>query len=167
MHGAADYGLRVRRVNLLGMDPSDWSHGQLREGFRWRAAGVGRQLGAARIGGTLYDLNEGERTFPYHFHHGMEEWLIVIEGTPTLRTQGYERELRAGDVVCFPVGPEGGHQVLGPGVVLIFSASRPLEVIEYVESGKVGVRPPGKIFRAADEVEYWEGEELPEQAAAE
>jgi hypothetical protein len=40
-------------------------------------------------------------------------------------------------------------------------------VIEYVESGKVGVKPPGKIFRAEDEADYWEGEELPEQAAAE
>ena len=152
-------------MNLLDMDPSDWSHGQLQEGYRWRAAGLGRQLEAKRIGATLYDLNEGERTFPYHFHHNTEEWLIVVEGTPTLRAQGYERELRAGDVVCFPVGPEGAHQVRGPGVVLMLSANRPVEVTEYVDSSKVGARLPGKMFRAADEVDYWEGEELAEQAA--
>jgi hypothetical protein len=42
--------------------------------------------------------------------------------------------------------------------VLIFSASHPLETIEYADSGKVGTRPPGKVFRAADAVDYWEGE---------
>ena len=98
----------LRRLNLLHMDPSDWDHGQMREGYRWRASSLGRLLGAERIGGSLYDLGDGERTFPYHFHHGMEEWLLVIEGTPTLRAQGYERELRAGDVVRFPPGAEGG-----------------------------------------------------------
>jgi hypothetical protein len=42
---------------------------------------------------------------------------------------------------------------------MILSANRSPEVIEYVESGKVGVRPPGTIFRTADSVDYWEGEE--------
>jgi len=149
----------VYRVNVLNMDPSDWTHGQMREGFRWRGATLGKLLPAQRIGGSLYDLGEGERTSPYHFHHGMEEWLIVLEGTPTLRAQGYERELRAGDVVCFPAGLEGAHQVRGPGMVLLLSANQSPEVVEYVDSGQVGARPPGKIFRAADEVDYWEGEE--------
>jgi uncharacterized cupin superfamily protein len=149
----------VRRVNLLKMSPSDWTHGQMRDGYRWRSATLGKLLETSRIGGSLYDLGEGERTFPLHFHYGMEEWLIVVEGTPTVRAPGYERVLRAGDVVCFPTGPEGAHQVRGPGVVLLVSATRSPEVIEYLESGKIGVRPPGKIFRAADDVDYWEGEE--------
>jgi uncharacterized cupin superfamily protein len=154
-------------MNLLRMDPSDWDHGQMREGFRWRASSVGKLLGARRIGGSLYDLGEGERTFPYHFHHGTEEWLIVVEGTPILRAQGYERELRAGDVVCFPTGPAGAHQVRGPGMVLLLSANRSPEVIEYPDSGKVGARPLGTNFRAGDAVDYWEGEELREEAVEE
>ena len=152
----------MQRVNLFDMDPSDWSHGQMREGFRWRSSQLGRLLGATRIGGSVYDLGEGERTFPYHFHHGMEEWLIVIEGTPILRAQGFERELKAGDVVCFPTGPEGAHQVRGPGTVLILSANRSPEVTEYLDSGKIGVRPPGKVLRADAEVDYWEGEGIAE-----
>jgi uncharacterized cupin superfamily protein len=144
------------------MDPNDWTHGQMREGYRWRASTLAKLVPLARIGGTLYDLGEGERTAPYHFHHGMEEWLIVLEGAPTLRAQGYERELRAGDVVLFATGPDGAHQVRGPGLVLILSANRSPEVIEYGDSGKVGVRPPGKVFRAADEVDYWEGEDIEE-----
>ena len=147
-------------MNLLHIDPSDWTDGPMREGYRWRSAKVGSRLGASRIGGSLYDLGDGERTFPNHFHHGMEEWLIVVDGTPTLRAQGHERQLRAGDVVCFPTGPQGVHQVRGPGVVLMLSATRSPEVIEYVDSGKIAAGPPGKVFRAADAVDYWEGEEI-------
>ena len=153
----------MQRVNLFSMDPSEWTHGQMRRGFRWRSSQLGKLLGATRLGGSLYDLGDGERTFPYHFHHGMEEWLLVIEGTPTLRAQGYERELKAGDVVCFPTGPEGAHQVRGPGTVLLLSANRSPEVTEYTDSGKIGVRPPGKVLRADSDVDYWDGEEIAEE----
>ena len=145
----------VRRVNLFS---PDFDYTSERDGFRWRSAGVSRALGAARIGATLYELPAGERTFPYHFHHGMEEWLLVVSGTPTLRGEDGERELRGGDVVCFAPGPEGGHQVRGPGTILLLSANREPEAITYPDSGKVGVRPPGKIFRLADGVDYWDGE---------
>ena len=33
---------------------------------------------------------------PYHFHHGGEELLIVLRGTPTLRSPDGERELKEG-----------------------------------------------------------------------
>jgi uncharacterized cupin superfamily protein len=145
----------VRRVNLLA---PELDHGSERDGYRWRAAQVGKALGSERIGATLYELPAGEKTFPYHFHHGKEEWLIVVSGAPVLRGPEGERELRAGDVVCFPTGPEGGHQVRGPGTVLLVSANREPETITYPESGKVGARPPGKIWRLDDAVDYWEGE---------
>jgi uncharacterized cupin superfamily protein len=145
----------VRRVNLLTPEFAD---SREREGYRWRRADVGKQLGSARIGGSVYELADGERTFPYHHHHGIEEWLLVIDGTPTVRTPGGERPLRRGDVVCFPVGSAGAHQVRGPGTVLLLSANRTPETIEYPDSGKVGARPPGKIFRLGDAVDYWQGE---------
>ena len=31
-------------------------------------------------------------------------------------------------------------------------------VVVYPDSGKVGVWPLGKLFRLADEVDYWDGE---------
>ncbi len=129
-----------------------------RDGFRWRGARLGGQLGATKIGASLYELAGGERTFPYHHHHGMEEWLIVLAGAPTVRTPEGDRTLRRGDVLCFPTGPEGAHQVRGPGTVVLLSASRAPETTEYPDSAKLGARPPGKIFRLADAVDYWEGE---------
>jgi uncharacterized cupin superfamily protein len=145
----------VRRVNILA---PEFDHESDRDGYRWRGMRVGKLLGAERIGASLYDLPDGEATYPYHLHHGMEEWLLVVSGTPTLRGPDGERSLRAGDVACFPAGPEGAHQVRGPGTVLILSANRTPETITYPDSGKVGTKPPGKTFRLEDAVDYWEGE---------
>ena len=59
---------------------------------------------------------------PYHLHHGIEEWAIVIAGAPVIRTPAGERVLGRGDALCFPAGPDGAHQVSGPGTVLMLSA---------------------------------------------
>jgi uncharacterized cupin superfamily protein len=45
----------------------------------------------------------------YHAHHGSDEVLFVLRGTPTLRTPTGERRLEEGEVVHFPPGPEGAH----------------------------------------------------------
>ena len=66
--------------------------------------------------------------------------------------------LKRGDVLCFPAGSGGGHQVSGPGTVLIVSERHSPDVVEYPESGKLRVDPPGTVFRSADSVDFWEGE---------
>ena len=55
------------------------------------------RLGAELLGGSLYELELGDRLWPYHTHHANEEWLIVVRGRPTLRTPEGEQELREGD----------------------------------------------------------------------
>ena len=147
----------MRRFNPAAIE---FDRSSERDGYQWRGARVGAAIGAEQIGASLFELGDGERSFPYHFHHGNEEWLIVIAGSPTVRTPEGERALREGDVLCFPVGPEGAHQVTGPGTVLIVSEKRLPEVVEYPDSGKVGVRTndTNQNFLAADAVDYWEGE---------
>jgi uncharacterized cupin superfamily protein len=142
----------MRRFNILA---PEFDHESEREGYRWRAARVGAEIGA-----SLYELGDGERSYPYHFHHGIEEWLLVVDGSPTLRRVSPEgdRVLRKGDVVAFPVGPGGAHQLTGPGTFLVFSSKSSPEVIEYPDSGKVAASPPRAVFRAADAVDYWDGE---------
>ena len=83
-------------------------------------------LDAARLGMTVYELPPGEAVCPYHFHWGDEEWLIVVAGTPTLRTPEGETALDAGDVVLLPVGPAGAHRVdnAGDETVRVALASR-------------------------------------------
>lgn len=143
----------MRRYNVL--EPSlDFSSG--REGYRWRGARIGEAVGSEEIGVSLYELGEGQRGHPYHFHHEREEWAIVLAGAPTVRTPGGERELHEGDVVCFPAGADGAHQLTGPGTVLILSDNRAPDTAEYPDSGKIELG--GKVFRLADAIDLWDGE---------
>jgi uncharacterized cupin superfamily protein len=125
----------------------------------YRSASVRETLGGDRIGCTLYEIDAGRQLWPYHFHWNNEEWLLVVDGTPTLRAPDGERELRAGDLVSFPEGPEGAHTLVGPGRVAIFS-TRNQGSVEYPDSGKVGAGPPWDrlYFRREDAVDYWLGE---------
>ena len=72
---------------------------------------MGARIGAELIGGSVYELEAGDRLWPFHTHHANEEWLLVVRGQPTLRTPEGEHELKEGDVVAFTRGDEGAHQV--------------------------------------------------------
>lgn len=78
---------------------------QQRPGSGWRGARLGARLDGALIGTTRYELADGQLTFPYRFHHGVEEWLYVLSGTPALRVPAGERVLAAGGLVPFRDGP--------------------------------------------------------------
>lgn len=128
-------------------------------GFSHRAAWVGHALGGELIGCTVYEFEPGQQLWPYHWHRNNEEWLIVVAGTPTLRTPDGERELRPGDVAGFPEGEAGAHTLYNRGEgaarVAFFSTKRPGNSV-YPDSGKVSAI--GNVFRLADAVDYWDGE---------
>lgn len=68
----------------------------------------------------------------------------MLAGTPTLRrAEGDERALAPGEVVAFPAGPEGVHQVVNRAGdrarVLICSTNDVPEVAEQVERGTLAV----------------------------
>jgi len=138
------------------------AHEHDRDGWRTRSTRVASEIGATSIGGSVYDIPAGERTFPYHYHHGSEEWLVVLEGAPEVRTPSGRRTLAPGDVVCFPPGPDGAHAVTGPGRVLILSNADSTTVAVYPDSDKLGTRPRDDHdrldFRRASSVDYWDGE---------
>jgi uncharacterized cupin superfamily protein len=146
-------------VNLH--DDRDWIAGSDRPGYRWRRKRVAGEL----VGASLYDLPAGEKTWPYHYEEGHEEWLLVVAGEPTLRTPEGERVLSPGDVACFPSGPTGAHQVTGPGRVLIVSNWGILpRAAVFAESDKLRIRwgtAEGDVlhFRRGDAVDYWQGED--------
>ena len=153
-------GCHDTAVQKFNVFTPEFDHSSEREGFRWRGARVGKAIGGEGIGACLYELTAEERTYPFHFHHGNEEWLLVVAGTPTVRTPDGAWLLQPGDLVCFPRGPAGAHGVTGPGTVLLLSEKRLPDVVEYPDSGKVGVRHhgTGQNFLACDAVGYWDGE---------
>jgi uncharacterized cupin superfamily protein len=131
--------------------------------------GVGPSLGC-----SLYELPPGKRSWPYHYHTGNAEAMYVLTGSGLLRADEDEYELRAGDYVSCPAGPEGAHRVVNDGDetlrYLAMSTMRDPDVTVYPDSDKVGVfagAPPGGegdrdvagYFERDGDVRYWEGED--------
>jgi uncharacterized cupin superfamily protein len=137
-----------------------------RPGYRNRRTQVGVALGAELLGATIYETPPGEKLWPYHWELGCEEFLVVVSGTPTLRTPGGERVLTPGDVVAFPEGEAGAHQLRNdsdsPFRVLIASTKSGLYVAGYPDSGKLLIDAPADgvrtMLRDTPELDYWDGE---------
>jgi uncharacterized cupin superfamily protein len=154
----------VEIVNLWG--ELTWDGENERPGYRHRVAAVGRRLGSTLLGGSVYELPPGEKTWPYHYELGCEEWLLVLSGRPTLRTPDGERDLDPGDLAVFPEGPAGAHLVHNrteePCRVLLLSSKSPLAIVHYPDSDKVGLWSQAggydAILRREPKLDYWEGE---------
>jgi uncharacterized cupin superfamily protein len=134
-------------------------------GYRCNMARLGPLLGASRLGMSIYDLPPGQANCPYHFEQTDEEWLIALSGHPTIRTPEGEHILDPGDVVCFPLGPDGAHRVGNesdePVRVAIFSTKNEFGIAEYPDSDKVGVwvGETNYMLRRSDNLDYWDGEQ--------
>jgi len=154
----------MRRVNIAApdftYDPED------PDGFRSGSLGLAAQLGGARVGASVYELPQGQAVCPYHYEYGEEEWMLVLEGRPTVRHPEGSDELAPWDMVCFPVGPDGAHRVRNDSTetvrVLMFSEVAFPTVTVYPDSDKVGVYTPGRrddvVVRRSSSVGYFDGE---------
>jgi uncharacterized cupin superfamily protein len=154
----------MKIFNLYG---NDWDEPRDREGWRIKEAFVGHHIGGALIGASLSEIEPGSKHWPYHTHHANEEWVIVLRGEPTLRTPEGEQLLKEGDVVCFPRGKDGAHQIINrtdsPIRVLLLSSMVGPDIVEYLDTGKVFATSIGgepiMFSRRGPTAEYWEGED--------
>jgi uncharacterized cupin superfamily protein len=138
-----------------------------RRGWRGKHAWVGRRIGAELIGARIYELEPDDRLWRYHTHHANEEWLLVVGGRPTLRTPGGELDLKEGDVVAFPRGDDGLHQLSNrtdaPIRVLMLSTLIAPDLVRYPDSGKFAARDVHgervRLTRPGPMLDYWDGED--------
>jgi uncharacterized cupin superfamily protein len=121
--------------------------------FASRIARVGVAAGASELGAAVFEIEPGGTISPYHVHHGNEELLVVLAGTPELRTPDGTRELATGAVVSFPRGAGGAHQVANHSPqtarVLVVSTMHFPDVVEHLDTGTwLAVTGPqdGKAF---------------------
>jgi uncharacterized cupin superfamily protein len=153
--------------NVFNLYGEQWDRVEDRPGWRSKDGWVGAHIGAELIGGSVYELEPGCRLWPYHTHHANEEWMLVVRGRPTLRTAEGERELEEGDVVAFPRGAAGAHQVINrtenPVRVLMLSTMIQPEIVEYIDTGKLGARSAKgeriMLAQPGPTLDYWDGEE--------
>ena len=152
------------RINIadpaFAYDPDD------PEGFRSGAFRFGPQLGAQRTGTTVYELPPGQAVCPYHYEYGEEEWVLVLDGRPTLRTPEGTERLEPLDVVFFPTGPAGAHQIRNDTDttvrIVMWSTVVYPTATAYPDSDKVGVwtgdEAEDVIVVRSSKVDYFHGE---------
>ena len=133
-------------------------------GYRAGHAKLHPEIGGATLFGGLFELPPGQSTRPYHCESG-EEWLLVLEGRPTLRHAEGTDVLESGDLVCLPAGPEGAHKLTNDtdanARVLLVSTRTSPAVAVYPDSDKIAVIADwGErvIVRREDGVDYYDGE---------
>jgi uncharacterized cupin superfamily protein len=125
------------------VDANIWSDDWGEQGEDWSGGGgLAKRLVPAGpfLGASLYELGPGNFVI-FHFHHGSDELLIVLRGRPTLRTFAGERQLEDGEVVHFPPGPDGAHELRNdtdePVRYLVAGTRVSPEVAEYPDLGQV------------------------------
>ena len=149
-------------VNLDELKLESFSRGT----FGSRGARIGPLVGARQLGYSYDVVPPGKRACPFHSHRAQEEMFFILSGEGTLRYGAETRRIRAGDVICCPVGgPETAHQIVndsqGDLAYLSISTMADPEICEYPDSGKV-IACDGK-WRYSTEassagVDYWKGE---------
>jgi uncharacterized cupin superfamily protein len=158
-----------RGRELINVFDDDWHEGYPpADGYlaNWKRV----RAGMLAVG--VFELLPRQTQCPYHFHHGNDELLIVLRGTPTLRTPDGERDLQPGDAVPFPAGKDGAHQLYNgtdtPARYLIAARHVTPEVVEYPDSGKLAAMSYGESQRGGplatwhrfdDAVDFFDGEE--------
>jgi uncharacterized cupin superfamily protein len=154
----------MKSFNLYG---DEWDETRDREGWRIKEAFVAHHIGGALIGASMSEVEPGSKLWPYHTHHANEEWVVVLRGEPTLRTPDGEHVLKEGDVVAFPRGKDGAHQIINrtdtPVRVLMLSSMVGPDIVDYIDSGKVYATDlagePIMFSRPGPTLDYWEGED--------
>ncbi len=154
----------MRRINIS--DPKFAYDEADPDGFRSGMARLGTDLGAKQLGATVYELPPGQAVCPYHYEYAEEEWLLVLDGKPTLRHPNGSDELEQWDVVCFPTGPEGAHGIRNETEstvrVLMWSTVTYPAATVYPDSDKIGIWTGNKeddlMARRESGVEYFDRE---------
>jgi len=155
----------MRRINIAA--PQFEYDQEDPEGFRSGMARLGKLLGGAEESGiTVYELPPGQAVCPFHYECGEEEWLLVLEGEPTLRHAEGSDRLAPWDVAFFEKGPAGVHGVRNETEqtvrVLMFSTVVTPTATVYPDSDKVGIwtgdPESDVIVRRESKVDYFDRE---------
>jgi uncharacterized cupin superfamily protein len=89
---------------VVNVFDDEWEQGFDPAGYVSRLRPLRQALGAERMGASVVELAPGEQSTPYHSQYAEEEWLLVLDSDPTLRTPAGVQTLERGDIVAFRRG---------------------------------------------------------------
>ena len=154
-------GVFINRINFdeLEVDRFD----DLNDKYRAVMYEAGLPIGARKLGYRFVTLEPGAKFCPMHSHAAEEEMVLVWDGAPSIRTPQGEFECRRGDVIAFPVGTAGTHQLgnrsAAPCTLFVLGNEEAHEVAYYPDSNKVLVFHPRRLMlRGEPDLDYYDGE---------
>ena len=99
-------------------------------------------IGSTGLGCTVTAIPPGKRAYPFHRHHVIDELFYILSGVGEYRIDDKTLPLRAGDLVAAPAGREA-HQIINTAAeelrFLAFSTIGEVDVVEYPDTGKIGI----------------------------
>jgi uncharacterized cupin superfamily protein len=136
------------------------------EGFRSGMFRFGPEVGAQQTGASVYELPPGQAVCPYHYEYAEEEWVLALEGRPSVRTPEGTEQIEPFDVVFFPRGPAGAHQIRNDTDsavrILMWSTVVYPAATAYPDSDKIAVWTGDKaenvMVQRSSNVDYFHGE---------
>ena len=72
---------------------------------------LGDPNGLTKFGVNLTDLEPGAISALRHWHSEEDEFIYIVEGSPTLVTDAGEQPLAPGMCACFPAGSSDAHRL--------------------------------------------------------
>lgn len=128
-----------RILSIADLSLHDGGNGK---GFQAKLGRAGPLLGLKRLGCSLTVVPQGKRAWPFHRHHVGDELFYIVSGSGEVRLDDQSLPVRAGDLIANPAGAEA-HQIINTGAsdlrYLAISDINPVDIIEYPDSGKVGM----------------------------
>ena len=169
-----------RHPHVVNIDEVEAMEGK-KGSFEFRRKRLGPDGGSRAQGCSYMEVPAGKTAFPNHWHSSQEEALYVLEGTGRLRIGKDTVDVRAGDWIAFPVGPDTSHALTNTGTTALryLALSCPatpisMDIVGYPDSKKIGFgsgidpakgfRGPSWVFKLIKEdqppVDYYEDEPL-------
>jgi uncharacterized cupin superfamily protein len=147
---------------VVNIDALKLEHFAKGDKFESDCARIGPLIGAKDLGYSYDVVPPGKCSCPFHSHRAEEEMFFIVRGEGTLRYGDETRKIRAGDVICCPIGgPESAHQIVNDSdselAYLSVSTRMPAEVCEYPDSKKIGAYGGGMRHLTRDDqsIDYW------------
>ena len=155
----------MSEIKHMKMEDLSVSHKCDHEGYEYFRRKFVPFGGAKNALVSIYEIPPGKSAYPYHYHHKNEETFYILSGEGILKTPDGERQVKAGELLFFPTGPEGAHKITNSSetemlTYIDFDVVHDIDIAVYPDSDKIGIWGMGinKIYPEDADVDYYHGE---------
>jgi uncharacterized cupin superfamily protein len=159
-------------IRKTSIREGEWRQGRHGARFEMKGRSLTGADNKSGLGCAVYRVAPGKHSFPRHAHLANDEAIYIIDGMGTLIAGDERIEMSAGDFALIPRGREHAHTMQNRGsaelVYLCMSTMNAPDVIQYPDSGKLGVQvetfpdraKTGTLngFYERRDLGYWQGE---------